>query len=337
MATLRVDTISGIGSDGPVLDGDLNFNSQNYLTLPKGTTTERSRGRAVFAGLGPNSSNTISYLQIQSTGNAFDFGDLPRVGNRMRGSSSSTRGLFAGQLDPANDATVEYVTISTTSNAISFGELTQGVNNTGMGSNETRAINWEGTNPSTNTISYFTIATLGNAQDFGDMIPGVRHIDTMNSSTRSIIAGGWIHPGGNTNVIQYVTISTLGNSEEFGDVAASGSLRGNAAFSSSTRGVYGGGADTPANAMQNTIEYITMSTLGNGTDFGDLVTARRVEGGGTSNHIRGVFAGGYSPSPAFYNTIEYVNIASTGNAADFGDLLESGTVGALSDSHGGLS
>ena len=41
MATLRVDTISGIGSNGPVLDGDLNFNSQNYLTLPKGTTTER--------------------------------------------------------------------------------------------------------------------------------------------------------------------------------------------------------------------------------------------------------------------------------------------------------
>ena len=41
MANHKVDTISGIGTEGIVLDGGLKFNSLNYLTLPKGNTEER--------------------------------------------------------------------------------------------------------------------------------------------------------------------------------------------------------------------------------------------------------------------------------------------------------
>ena len=48
MATLKVNTLSGIGTEGPVLDGGLKFRSLNYMTLPKGDTTQRGRGRAVF-------------------------------------------------------------------------------------------------------------------------------------------------------------------------------------------------------------------------------------------------------------------------------------------------
>ena len=51
MAILKVDTISGIGTEGPVFEGDIEFTSQNFLTLPKGDTTQRGRGRGViFAG-----------------------------------------------------------------------------------------------------------------------------------------------------------------------------------------------------------------------------------------------------------------------------------------------
>ena len=35
MAILKVDTISGIGTEGPVFEGDIEFTSQNFLTLPK--------------------------------------------------------------------------------------------------------------------------------------------------------------------------------------------------------------------------------------------------------------------------------------------------------------
>ena len=42
MATLKVNTLSGIGTEGTVFDGGLKFRSKNYLTLPKGTTAERT-------------------------------------------------------------------------------------------------------------------------------------------------------------------------------------------------------------------------------------------------------------------------------------------------------
>ena len=41
MATLKVNTLSGIGTEGPVLNGGLHFNTLNYMTLPKGDTTQR--------------------------------------------------------------------------------------------------------------------------------------------------------------------------------------------------------------------------------------------------------------------------------------------------------
>ena len=40
MATLKVNTVSGIGTEGVVLDGGLKFRSLNYMTLPKGNTIQ---------------------------------------------------------------------------------------------------------------------------------------------------------------------------------------------------------------------------------------------------------------------------------------------------------
>ena len=81
---------------------------------------------------------------------------------------------------------------------------------------------------------------------------------------------------------------------------------------SSTRGVFGGG-----NGPQNTIDYITIATTGNATDFGDLTIAR-YSLGACSSSTRGVFGGGNTGSTS--NVIDYVTIASAGNATDFGDL-----------------
>ena len=180
---------------------------------------------------------------------------------------------------------------------------------------------------------------MGNTSDFGDMTVGVRHIDSMNSSTRCVIPGGWkTSPDSNTNVIQFITFATTGNATDFGDVIYSNGMRASGAFSSPTRGVFAGGANSPGNSAVNNIDYITIATTGNSTDFGDISAAKRIEGGGTSSHVRGLIAG--SASPATINTIEFVTIATTGDAQDFGDLMSSrsqdGYVGALSDCHGGL-
>ena len=76
------------------------------------------------------------------------------------------------------------------------------------------------------------------------------------------------------------------------------------------RGIHGGGAASP----KNRIQYITIPTMGNATDFGDLYSGRE-NLGALSNGTRGVFGGG-----EYDRTMEYITVASTGNATDFGDL-----------------
>ena len=323
--------------NGVSFEDNTKFDTQTYMVPPKGKTESRNRGRALMAGSNP-ASKTISYLNIQSQGNSSDFGDLITAADGSRGGSSHTRGLFAHSAAASPYTTdIEYVTIANESNSIDFGNLTGTSSSGATGGNDTRAIFWEGTVPSTGVnICYATIASTGDALDFADMHLGVRHIDTMNSSTRCVIPGGWrTSPDINTSIIQYVTIATLADAQDFGDVALTGGIRAAGAFSSPTRGVYGGGADSPSNSVLNTIEYITIATTGDATDFGDLTTARRVEGGGTSSHTRGLFTGGHTPTQI--NTIDYITIASTGNAQDFGDSTSQKTCGALSDCHGGLS
>ena len=100
------------------------------------------------------------------------------------------------------------------------------------------------------------------------------------------------------------------------------------------RGLFGGGS-APSNTDR--IDFITISTAGDTTDFGDIV-ALTGHPGAVSNSIRGVFGGGYiSPADANTNVMEFITIASTGNAADFGDLLSAiRQTSGISDSHGGL-
>ena len=84
-----------------------------------------------------------------------------------------------------------------------------------------------------------------------------------------------------------------------------------------TRGVFGPG-EAPHG---DTIDFLTISTFGDSTDFGNLTQDRRSGGAMGSSETRGLFAGGQHPSPfTFFNIIDFVTIASTGNATDVGDL-----------------
>jgi hypothetical protein len=83
------------------------------------------------------------------------------------------------------------------------------------------------------------------------------------------------------------------------------------------RGLIGGGY-TPADVHIETIDYVTISTLGNALDFGDLLGAGGRHLASCSSSTRGIWGG----DDIVTNTIQYVTISSTGNAIDFGDLLE---------------
>ena len=70
----------------------------------------------------------------------------------------------------------------------------------------------------------------------------------------------------------------------------------------------------------NVIQYVTIASTGNATDFGDM-TATRSNGnhGVVCSSTRGLYMGGVLTGSTS-NTIDYITIASTGNSTDFGDL-----------------
>ena len=70
------------------------------------------------------------------------------------------------------------------------------------------------------------------------------------------------------------------------------------------------------------MDYVTIDSTGNATDFGDLTETAAPDQAAVSSSTRGLRMGGRTPS---YVMSDCVTIASTGNATDFGDLTE--TVG----------
>ena len=121
-----------------------------------------------------------------------------------------------------------------------------------------------------------------------------------------------------TKNLEYFRGNTIGWSQfELIDPDLGGGTGSNTGLG--TRGLYGGGT-TPSVAT-NRIGFLTLSTLGNGQDFGDLTVAR-FQLGGHGSRTRGIFNfGEVIGSPNFTNTIDFVTIASLGNASDFGDGL----------------
>ena len=147
----------------------------------------------------------------------------------------------------------------------------------------------------------------------------------LNGGARGLFGGGNNGPS-ELNAIDFVTIATTGNAQDFGDLITTRS--NNFSFSSSTRGIFGGGFSSIP-TKTNTIDYVTISSTGNAISFGTLNDQVHALSG-CSNSTRGVFGGGIST--VFLNVIEYVTIATTGNAIDFGDLFQPRMVGSAAAS-----
>jgi len=351
MSEFKVNTITNRdGSHGPQICGITTFGGSG-MQLPSGPTEMRGgRGRGVMAGGAESLSSpyTISdrmqYITISTTGNATDFGNLSLARYYVRGTASSTRGVFSGGTYPSPAVTdvIDFVTISSQGGANDFGDMSLQRNGLAAFGSETRGILAGGyttpTNTQTNLIEFITIASTGDANDFGDLSERREIMAGFASPTRGIIAGG-AQGATITNLtadIQFVTLSTGGDSQRFGElVRLRYRLPG---ASNSTRGLTFGGRYPGQNGVDE-IDYITIATEGNAQDFGNL-TAAVHESGALASSTRGIHFGGETApaSGAMVNTIEFVTIATTGNATDFGDLAA--VVGddpaGCSDVHGGI-
>lgn len=83
--------------------------------------------------------------------------------------------------------------------------------------------------------------------------------------------------GTRTNAIDYATFATPGNASDFGDLTLA--RKRTTATSNLTRAViiagnYGSGNGTKTDV----IDYVTIDTLGNATDFGDMGKAVQLNG-----------------------------------------------------------
>ena len=296
--------------------------------------------RGIFAGGYANpagNTNEIRYINIASTGDTVDFGDLSasHSGSGGSGGGSSTRGILFSGSDKFH---IDFITFASTGNAQNFGNSLDARTYSAAFTNSTRGIQGGGTSSSTptgnasNIIEYITIAATGNAVDFGDLTTKALRVCGVSSPTRGIFMGGRESlPGSEINVMQFITITTLGDTQDFGDLSRVASTAG--AAGNATRGIYFG-ARSPS--LVNNIDYITIATTGNSVNFGDL-TETSSDGSAVSSSTRAVHAIGRNSSTNL-NTIEYVNIATRGNAVDFGDAPTNKMRHAwvTSNGHGGL-
>ena len=332
---------------GPTFQGGAAYASQNWLTLPRGTTEQQyynvaynanpaPRGLRAGGQEGPGNTviKAIDFTTINSGGDAVTFGDLLEVKFGAGGIGSPTRGLFCGGGAPGRKTAIEYVTISTQGDAQTFGDLTGSARTIAgsSGGNSTRGLTFGGATASStsNVITGITIATTGSAVDFGDCLKQ-NGCATVCSPTRAVSAGGdTAADGSHVNTIEYLTIQTMGNTFDFGDLITVGSGKG---VASTTRGVFS--MQTPS--AGKALDYVTIASTGNAVDFGDLITNNLVGGAAAySSLTRGVFAGIKTPSNT--DTIEFITMATLGDATDFGgDLTQDvGNAGGLSNGHGGL-
>jgi hypothetical protein len=170
-------------------------------------------------------------------------------------------------------------------------------------------------------IDYLSISTLGNTSSFGNLSTLSYFVTSCSDGSRFIAAGGrYTDDSAYLDVAEYVTFGTLGSATDFGNLTVARAFSGDAGFSDGTKGVFGGGTtgNDGASGQHDTIDYITIATTGNATDFGNLLAANTGLAG-VSDGTKGLWGGGRNGS-SVVNTIQYITIASTVNATDFGDL-----------------
>ena len=312
------------------------YNGEAWFEIDATSPEQQTGGTRglIFGGEGSNPRNTIQFFNLDTTGNAIDFGDMND--ERTEGMACASRvrafaigGFLGGQ--PTNYTnTIDMVTIASTGNATNFSDSAYQKGQGASCASATRGVTAGGVynGVTQNTIDFFTMSSTANGLDFGDISITSRGVAACSSPTRGIFFLGDNAGSTKVNTIEFVTISTTGNSSDFGDSTTT--ARYSSGCSNAVRGLKFGGNDGSATS---TIDFITIATLGNAKDFGDLLAATSDFGPtGFSSPTRGVVAGGGG-----ITTIQYVKIMTTGNSKDFGDLTAGNQYGAgASNGHGGL-
>jgi hypothetical protein len=262
---IEMITISSLGD--AISFGNKTTNAGQGFGLSNGIL-----GRGIIG----NSSNVIDMVDINTPGNAVDFGDslagayyyAAALSNGPKG-----RGITAvGR--PSVSNVISYITIGTAGDAVDFGDVTRlhGQNAAGgdNGSDDRGLIMGGHTSPRTTVMDYITISTPGNSSIFGDLTKGDSFSGATSNSTnnRIIYKRGYYSP-----VMEYITTSTLGDAVMFNGVTATNTHVPSMASNGIDERAVLNDADQywAAGATAKVLEYWTISTAGNALSFGNLI------------------------------------------------------------------
>ena len=232
------------------------------------------------------------------------------------------RGVFGSGNTPSDTRRIDVIEIATTGNGVDFGDDTvdgRGEGNASFASS-TRGIfagGYSTGDGNVSNISFLTIASSGDVLNFGDLTSARSSNAGASNNTRGFSFGGNSTGSGYVNTIDFVTIATTGNANDFGDLPEIVFNTGSG-ISNSTRAIQHAGYNPSPGSSSVKIHTVTISTLGDATQFGELTVSKRNAHAGSSNSTRGIIFCGQSPSSNL-NSIEFITIATEGNAQDFGD------------------
>jgi len=182
-----------------------------------------SQTRGILAGgyASPSNLDTIEYITFAQTGNAIDFGNLIAAQRDPFGTSTPTRGVFAGG-SPTNNNVMEYITIATTGNAVDFGDLSGSTSNAcyNLPAGCNGVVGFFGPGGSNLNIDRVNMTSLGNAVgSFGssDLYTTATKSTTGGSDKLNYFIGSGLVSTTQISTIQTVSFTTGGKAIDFGE------------------------------------------------------------------------------------------------------------------------
>jgi len=346
--TFTPKTVDSIGAS--VLAGDLTDSNGDFLytfkwsdgtsIISKAVTITYNTGlggpgyygdRGFIAGGYDGSTilDTIDYISIPTPGDAAIFGTLTRSFRFASGYSDGTKCFCAHGNTGTQDINVWVA--ATTGNATTHaGSQVRGRIYAAGISNNTYALTAggfdyeESPTVKVSDIEYFVMQTNANSSTFGSTVTNQpTNFYGWNDTTRGLWVGGGVPY---SKAIDYVTIDTPANASDWGDLRSAFITYGLYTHSMAGDETYAltfGGKNQSYSNWINNIETLTIQTLGSGSDFGNLVRAKRAtmatSDGTTAVVMGGTYDNGNS-NGAPLSEMDYVTIQTSSNASDFGDL-----------------
>ena len=253
----------------------------------KGPAAASSGSRLVIAGgWWFGAQGTMDYITVATQGNAAAFGNLS-VARYNYGNSAASDGAYGHWIagatgypvfpNPPLTATCERANLASTGSATGFAELAGKTCSGGAVSDGSRIVHGGGfAEPgwAMATLQTFSAACGGMASAWGALSVARRSVAACDSAAgRGFFVGSHTGARGFTDVstlVDWITISSGGTAVDWGNV--SGWTFNYSAAGNGVDAVIGGKMDVPGGLAQ--VDRISMTAMGDATDFGDLTIGR---------------------------------------------------------------